>query len=280
MKLMVSRRKSEIIMIGLLLCFSPLSHISGSPQDTSIPDIIYAWVNGTPMSAGRYDPVLLMNSVELQFQIDPVVDRVNNRGYVGTFDVILWWKHEDMTTYISIIQTFSTIESSTAPFSTDHYVIGPMDETTYPNNLGAGQIYWYVELEADMNRWNYFDPYLPQSPATNIEFITGTEEPTPTIPAPEEPVDPFEGIIDDIFEPFGLEDEARGFIRGLGSITGNPVLFFMIIAIGGLLAFVIIQGRRAERGTPTPKQRRRKKKKEPSPLSVAGLRRRFGFAKK
>lgn len=278
---MVSRRKSGIIIVGLFLLISPLSRISGSPQDTSIPDIVYAWVGGTPMTTGRYDPVLITDSIELQFQIDPVVDRVNNRGYVGTFDVILWWKHEDMTSYISVVQTFSTIEQSTSLFSTDHYIIGPMDETTYPNNLGAGQIYWYVELEAEMNRRNYFDPYLPQSPALNIEFITGVEEPTPTIPAPEEPVDPFEGIIQDIFEPLGLEEEAKGFLRGLGSITGNPVLMFMVIAIGGLLAFVIIRGRAEQRGAPAPKRprKRRKKKQEPA-LSVAGIRRRLGFGKK
>ena len=269
--IMTLKSRLLIGIIILVLVCSPLATSYASIQDDDRPRFQSAKVDGLPFSPTSNNPLQLYESIDIELAVDPVVDTTNNKGYVGTINVRLWWKHDSMNSYLS--EPDQTTQSYEATTTRLYYVftIGPMDESSYPYNLGAGQIYWYAELEVDLDKFDYYGS--PQTPFTNIYFVTGVTTTQPVIQAPSEPEDPFM----DFWEDIGLGDVATGFMDGLNSIGGNPVLILLVIAIGGVISFLIISGRSAaakQRGAPVKRKVKRKSKKQ-SKNSIRSLARRF-----
>jgi len=258
-------------IIGLVFICSPLAISHASIQVDDRPRFFQVQVDGIPITPTSNNPLQLYESIDISFIVNPVVDTINNYGYVGTISVRLWWKHESMSSYIAepdqITQSYETTTTMLPPFV---FNIGPMDETTYPNNWGAGQIYWYGELEVALDKFDYYGS--PQSPVTNIYFVPAVTTSTTVIQAPTQPDDPFEGMLEDIFG----EEFVSGLSAGFSSIGGNPVLILLVVAIGGIIAFLIISGRRSaskKRGAPVRRKVKRKPKKQKS--SIRSFTRRF-----
>jgi len=271
---MVLKGRLLIGIIGLVLICSPLATSYASIQVDDRPRFFAAYADGIAMTPTSSTPLQLHQSIEISFIVNPVVDTINNYGYVGEITVRLWWKHENMGAYIAEPdQITMSYETTTSLLPPNIFSIGPMDGDagSYPNNLGAGQIYWYGELEVAFDKFDYYGS--PQSPLTNVYYVGGVTTTQAPIQPPEEPADPFQGILEGILG----EEFVSGLSAGFSSIGGNPVLILLIVAIGGIIAFLIITGRQnksKQRGAPTRRKTKRKSTKQKK-SSIRSFTRRF-----
>lgn len=268
---MVRQIKFGLIIGVFLLIISPLSVTQGVPQTITetLPQIIEIEINGAGYYSGMRTHIKVNQVVDFLVTIDPAVTAF--RGYSGTVYLRLWWYHSTRPAndWIEITKEVVSYPESTyiPPIS---YSIGPMDETSYPNDFGAGWISWYIELESQTGEFEFY-PYLSRNtPATTIEFEAIFTTPPVTLPSDgATPADPF-AYLDDWLEDIGLSDISSGFISGLSSITGNPFLLVLVIGSGVILTIFIITGRKkSQRGT----ARRRRRKS--GGFNIANLTRRF-----
>lgn len=266
---MALKRKIIIGIIGLVLICSPLAASYAAVQVDDRPRFIGAKIDGIDITPTDNYPTQLHKTREITLLINPIVDTINNYGYVGSITVRLWWKHSSGAYMAEPEQIFASTESATDVLHPD-FTIGPMDED-WPHNLGAGQIYWYAELEVSLSKFDYYAS--PQSPITSIYFVEGVTTTQAPIQPPTQAQDPFVGVLGDIFG----EEFAQGLSEGFASIGGNPVLILLVIAIGGVITFLIVSGRRSQskqRGAATRRKSNRKSKKQ-SKTSIQSLTRRF-----